>query len=517
MLHWSLPHLPSDGRRWWIGGVLAVVLVLIGGSAVWSVKEWPFTRDALTRTLEERLRGRVVFGQFRETWFPPGCVADDVRLLSPKGAENPPLITARNLIIRTSWLGLVNHHIGKIKVVGLHLTIPPAKASGQSSFMLDTGGKTDVSSIAEIEFNDAVLELLPPAEGWRKTTMEIHQLVLDHLADGKTAYFHLSLKTGRPTGEVKAQGSAGPWNTNNAGTTPISGIYQFADANLAAFKGLRGTLSSAGKFSGNLSKIDTAGSVDVPRFQVDGSAESVHLMARFRATVDTQTADTVLEEVEAHVGRTIVVATGNVSGGGDAAGKTARLDMTVDTGRLEDLLNYFSRERHPSMTGDVRFRAHVELPPGPGFLRKVRLTGDFGVSGGEFTSPGRQTPVNHLSDSAQGEKKPQEDPRTVLSNIKGHVAVRDGTASLTNVSFEFPGALAEMNGTYNLIPQTVDIRGTLRTDGTLSDATSGIKALMVKVATPFLKKKRTTIVPFAISGSSSNPTIGLDLRNKVKL
>ena len=125
--------------------------------------------------------------------------------------------------------------------------------------------------------------------------------------------------------------------------------------------------------------------------------------------------------------------------------------------------------------------------------------------------------MNHLSDSAQGEKKPQEDPRTVLSNIKGHVVVRDGTASLTNVSFEFPGAFAEMNGTYNLIPQTVDIRGTLRTDGTLSDATSGIKALMVKVATPFLKKKHTTIVPFAISGSSSHPSIGLDLRNKVKL
>jgi hypothetical protein len=240
-------------------------------------------------------------------------------------------------------------------------------------------------------------------------------------------------------------------------------------------------------------------------------------MARFRATVDTQTADTVLEDVEARVGRTVVLATGNVSGGNDADGKTARLDMTVNTGRVEDLLNYFSEEKHPSMTGDVRFRAHVELPPGPGFLRKVRLTGDFGVAGGKFTSPQRQTPVNRLSDSAQGEKDPREDARTVLSNIKGHVVVRDGTASLANVSFEFPGAFAEMAGTYNLIPKTVDIRGALRTDGTLSDATSGIKALMVKVATPFLKKKSTTVVPFAISGSSSNPSIGLDLRHKVKL
>src|ERR1700691_2077179 len=157
------------------------------------------------------------------------------------------------------------------------------------------------------------------------------------------------------------------------------------------------------------------------------------------------------------------------------------------------------------------------FPPGPGFLKKVRLTADFGVGGGKFTSPARQIPVNHLSDSAEGEKKPQDDPRTVLSNVKGHVVVRDGTASLTNTSFEFPGAFAEMNGTYNLIPQTVDIRGTLRTDGTLSDATSGVKALMVKVATPFLKKKHTTIVPFAIGGTASHPSIGLDLAHKVKL
>jgi hypothetical protein len=180
-------------------------------------------------------------------------------------------------------------------------------------------------------------------------------------------------------------------------------------------------------------------------------------------------------------------------------------------------LNYFSDEQYPSMTGDVRFRAHVELPPGPGFLKKVRVTADFGIAGGKFTNPKEQVPVDRLSDSAQGEKHPQDDPRTVLSNIKGHVDVRDGTASLKNVSFEFPGAFAEMNGTFKLIPATVDIRGTLRTGGTLSDATTGIKALLVKVATPFLKKNHTTVVPFAITGTGSNPSIGLDLRNKVKL
>jgi hypothetical protein len=48
---------------------------------------------------------------------------------------------------------------------------------------------------------------------------------------------------------------------------------------------------------------------------------------------------------------------------------------------VEDLLNFFSEEKIPSMTGAVKLRAHVNLPAGDGFLKKVQLTGDFGVAG----------------------------------------------------------------------------------------------------------------------------------------
>ena len=80
-------------------------------------------------------------------------------------------------------------------------------------------------------------------------------------------------------------------------------------------------------------------------------------------------------------------------------------------------------------------------------------------------------PLNRLSESALGENKKQEaeDPETVLSNLKGHVSVKNGIATLSNVSFSAPGTLAEIRGTYNLLDKTVNLQGVLRLNGKSSD------------------------------------------------
>jgi hypothetical protein len=106
----------------------------------------------------------------------------------------------------------------------------------------------------------------------------------------------------------------------------------------------------------------------------------------------------------------------------------------------------------------------------------------------------------------------------VLSDLKGHVLLRDGTARLSNLSFSVPGALAQMQGTYDLITEQIDLRGTLKTDSEPSDTTHGMKALMLKVLDPFFKKKHTGYaMPVKITGTYEHPEFGLDLgepRNK---
>ena len=201
--------------------------------------------------------------------------------------------------------------------------------------------------------------------------------------------------------------------------------------NLSVYGGIAGMLSSRGKFSGTLDNIEAEGGVDIPNFRVSTGTQVVHLSTEFHAAVDAKNGDTDLASVQSHFDRTSIFSKGAVTGHTGQHGKTAVLEMTVKNGRIEDLLHLFTEENLPSMTGSLSLRARVEVPPGPpGFLTKLRLEGDFGVGGGRFTNALVQVPVNRLSESARGETRKQEDsdPETVVSNLKGHVSLRDGIA-----------------------------------------------------------------------------------------
>ena len=208
---------------------------------------------------------------------------------------------------------------------------------------------------------------------------------------------------------------------------------------------------------------------------------------------------------------------GVVAGHSGERGKTVTLEMSAQRARVEDLLRLFAGAAHPSVMGPIQLRAKVQLPPGAqAFLRRLRVEGDFGIGGQRFTNPNVQASVNKLGESAQGESKKQqaEDPETVLSNLKGHVELKNGIATLSNISFTEPGTLAEIAGTYNLLDKSVHLRGVLHTTGKVSDTTSGFKAVLLKAVGPFLKKKTMTIIPFTITGTSSQPAFALDFTGK---
>jgi hypothetical protein len=140
----------------------------------------------------------------------------------------------------------------------------------------------------------------------------------------------------------------------------------------------------------------------------------------------------------------------------------------------------------------------------------------FGMNGGRFTSSNTQGSIDRISESAQGEKKKEqdEDQRTVLSQVHGNIQVRNGIATISNGSFEVQGADAAVHGTYGLLDQRVDLHGTLDTRGHLSDTTSGFKALVLKAITPLFKKSGSTrIVPFEITGAYGTTTVGIDWKH----
>ncbi len=506
-------------RRWIITGV-AVLLVVLAATATLLIVNWPFTEAAVAQALEDRFARNVKIGVFRRTYFPPGFIAQDIQFLHRKRQDLPPLITVQTLTVRGSYSGLlrIRQDIDTVQIAGLHVIIPPKSPDGTKQvFPLTTSVSGKNLSIGEIATDNAVLEFLPRQRGADRFVLKIDHLVLDHVGQDDPLTFHARFNNTEPPGEIRSDGQFGPWNDDDPESTPVSGSYTYQHVNLAAFEGIAGTLSSAGKFSGTIGRIDGEGNIDVPDFKVTGSSHVVHLASTFQAVIDGTNGDTHLTQVESHFGRTTVFSQGDVKGSPGGHGKTVTLAMKVDQGRVEDLLRLFTGAAQPAEKGGVRLQMKVEVPPGPlSFLRRLRLDGDFGIGDAHFTNPKLQVPVNRLAQSARGENKDQQeaDPTTVLSNLKGHVSAKGGIVQLSSVSFTEPGTVAELAGTYDLINKTVNLRGVLHTSGKLADTTSGFKSVVLKALSPFIKKKSITVLPFVITGPSNDPSFALDLLGK---
>ena len=507
-------------RRLWliIGASLIVIAVIV---VIVLACNWPYTQQAVTKALQDRFARTVQIRSFRKTYFPPGCVAEGVSFLHRKRKDLPPLITVQTLIIRGSYNGLFRIHkrVDEVQVKGLHVLIPPPGPSGQPPNVMPLTTSTTGASvtIGEITTDGALLEFMPRQPDQEPFKLYVHQLTLDNVGESGVIPYHAALLNTEPPGEIRSEGRIGPWNEDDPGSTPVTGSYTYEHVNLAVFEGISGTLSSQGKFSGTLGHIDANGEIDVPDFRVSGSSHTVHLISKFQAVVDGTNGDTYLQNVDSHFQRTTVTSKGSVAGHPGQQGKTVRLEMAVNGGRIEDLLFLFTDEKRPWMTGSINLRAKVEVPPGPpGFLRKLDLAGNCGIGSERFTNPHVQQPVNALTQSAGGENKKQqaEDPETVLSEFRGQVSVKNGVATLSHVSFSAPGTRAQLQGTYSLLDRKVDLHGILYTNGKLSDTTAGFKALVLKAVGPFLKQKSVTVVPFSITGTSANPSFALDFTEK---
>src|SRR5262249_47616839 len=169
-------------------------------------------------------------------------------------------------------------------------------------------------------------------------------------------------------------------------------------------------------------------------------------------------------------------------------GKTTTLDLYSKHGKIQDLFLLFITADRSPMSGVTSWRAHVLLPPARGpFLKKVELVGDFGIDAGNFTSAQTQQNVNKLS--AESRDVGDHDPATFLSDLKGHILLKGGTATFTDLSFRIPGAFAQMHGTYELVSHKVDLHGTLNMDSSVSHTAHGAKAVIFKLVDPFFRKK----------------------------
>lgn len=496
-----------------------VTAVLIAGFLIGRA-EWPFTRGSIVQALQEESGASVQIAQFHETYFPPGCVSDGVTFHRANEPAGAPFITIRKLTIVSNYPGLLRHHVSTIRADGLHIRIATAATNGNGggSSLENLGKIRSKLTIGQIIADGSQVEFLPNAGRPQPLIFNVRKLTLHDLANGQPMSFESMVDLPEPSAQVRVSGKFGPFDAGKTGQTALSGNYTVQNLNLIAFNGVAGSLAGQGTFNGILRQVTVDGSADVPQFEVKGSSHNFHLVTQYRALVNGVNGDVQVEGVRAHFGQTTISGAGSVANIAGQNGKTAKLYFYSQQAQIQDLFNLFIHEDKSPIVGAVIFRTVITIPPGQApFLHRVQSTADFGIKNARYPDPKTQQTIDTLSARARGnadqvedaqDKQPNYDPGRVMSDLKGNVALNNGVAHFSNLSFNVPGATAHLAGTYDLDNYRMDLRGHMSMETDLSKATTGVKSFLLKIVQPFMhhSKKGKSWVAIHIGGTYHKPT-----------
>jgi hypothetical protein len=468
-------------------------------------------RERMIQGLRQSFASDLEFKNLEVAVFPQFHANGEALVFRFKGRKDlPPLISLRRFTVNSGLLHLLAGHIGQVRLEGLEIQIPPKQERGPQE---QTPASQTITGFVmdDIVADGTILKTLPKDSGREPLVWEIRRLRLKGGGPSLPMSFRATLVNAKPPGEIESSGKFGPWLSDEPGGTQVSGDYTFRNANLSVFRGIAGTLSSEGKYRGVLRRIEIQGNTDTPNFAVEVSGNPVHLKTQFQAVVDGTDGDTYLQPVNAQFGRSSVVARGAIEGRGGVNGKTISLDVTVEQGRLEDMLR-LGVKGSPAMSGVVSFQTKLVIPPGDvDIAQKIKLDGEFRAAAARFSHFDVQQKVNKLSHSGRGDPKtPSTD--SVASDFAGWFKLNNSVMNFRSLSFRVPGVRIALNGRYGLMDQEMEFHGTAKLEAKLSQTTTGFKSFLLKAVDPFFRKKDAgAVIPIKITGKRDQPSFGLDL------
>jgi len=155
-----------------IAVVAALALVLLA-------MYWPFTRQAVIKSLQDASSSTVEIAHFHGTYFPfPGCVAEEVTFRRSSDPNTPPLMTVGKLTIQGSYPGLVTRRVSQIRAENLHIIINIA-ASGTAQKSPSPSGTTIDEIVASCngDMRGALKALLLVNEQLEAELRQLHAVV----------------------------------------------------------------------------------------------------------------------------------------------------------------------------------------------------------------------------------------------------------------------------------------------------------------------------------------------------
>jgi hypothetical protein len=517
----------SRKRMWrWIG-VFALSVCVASGLAVRYVIDHaaPILRARVIQTLATRFDSRVELTGFQVSVLHGIEVSGTGLQIFGTSDPNPyqpgvqPLIAIGEFRFQTALRSLFRSpmHVDTVYVKGMVLNIPPGQNRREMTAMNSRAGRL---TIFVDKFVCEDTRLLINTINPEKAPLEfaISSLQMKEIGPGLPLRFQATLINPKPVGDIQSTGLFGPFQQESPRDTPVQGDYTFSHADLSTIKGIGGTLSSTGEYSGTLSNIAVHGTTDTPDFKIAISGHPVPLHTEFHAIVDGTSGDTHLKPVRASFLHSSLIANGSVIRMSKGKGHDIELEVTVDKGRIEDLLRLGVRTEPAVMSGGVQMKTHLSLRPGEdSVVDRMKLGGDFDVEGAHFSNEKVQNRIDSLSLLTQG--KPKLARQAVMSDVpvelRGNFQLSDGLLSFSLLHFLIPGTHVDMAGSYSLDGQLFDFHGTARLNAKISQMTTGWKSILLKPVDPFFSKDGVgTEVPIKVTGTQSEPHFGLDFGRK---
>jgi hypothetical protein len=502
-------------------------MVVFAAAGIAISRAEPTLRGAVIDTLSTKFKSKVELDAFHVSLVKGLQVSGTgLRIFGDTDPNNhepgfQPIINVAEFKFRLGILAFLRSpmHIDTVYVKGLELNLPPREHRNEMQRMEPKAGKIKIV-VDRLVCDKAQLIINTLKPGKLPLEFDIESLKMTTIGPGSPMHFDANLTNPKPEGHILSSGLFGPWQPESPRDTPVSGTYSFDHADLSTIKGIGGILSSTGKYGGVLDKIAVDGATDTPDFHIETSGRKVPLHTDFHAVVDGTSGDTYLQPVKAKILNTWLTANGSVVRSQNPKGHEVELDVTIEKGRIEDLLRLAVRTDPPVMTGTVRLKTKFDLPPGePDVANRLKLTGNFEVSAAHFTNEKIQDKIDALSMRSQGKPKLAGDgtAENVHSDMTGTFDLGAGLLSFSQLDYRIPGTQVDLTGTYSLDGNQFDFHGKARMDAKLSQMVTGWKSILLKPVDPFFSKNGAgTEIPVKITGTKSEPHFGVDFGHKDK-
>jgi hypothetical protein len=519
--------LRKKSRLWpWIGTIAVVSAIVIFTVVAIAVSHAePILRASVIETLSTRFKSKVELDAFHVSLLRGLQVSGaGLRIFGETDPNNhepgfQPIISVGEFRFHLGIRQFLRtpKHVDTVFVKGLQLNLPPTENRNELNRMRPQDGKIKII-VDEFICAQAQLIINTLKPGKLPIEFDIESLRMTRIGSNQPMHFDASLTNPKPVGHILSSGLFGPWREDSPRNTPVSGTYSFRDADLATIKGIGGTLSSTGKYSGILDKIVVDGATDTPDFRIATGDRPVPLHTDFHAIVDGTSGDTYLQPVKAKLLNTYLLANGSVVRTKEVKGHHITLDVIIDRGKIEDLLKLAVRKDPPIVTGLVRLKTKFDLPPGDlDLTNRLSLLGTFDVSDAHFTDEPIQQKLDALSKRSQGKVTDIKDNASgdVHSELQGTFALSNGLLSFSQLDFAIPGTRVDLSGTYSLDGNQIDFHGKAHLDAKLSQMVTGWKSVLLKPVDPFFSKNGAgTEVPIKITGTRSDVHFGPDFGHK---